>query len=398
MTRKITDNQAFTGQLLSYNYYPDKKYLPSSAFKAVEYLDDGNIKIRIGAPEAREVKIVVQFGKIAPEGYCDWEDEPVYGVKDEEGIFTFIIRYDRSHTGSRSLKVFIDGTMVIWPYLPVGFGSNRIQNYLEFPDEDLAFSYIYDVPHGALSSQLFHSSVTGREERIMIYTPPGYNKSNRDYPTVYLLHGGSDNETTWFSRANANHIFDNMIAEGKCEPFICVCLNDMGTYGTDSPDRKWEKTDGITEDILLKDIIPFMNANYRVIDDRFYRAIGGLSLGALQACDIGFGHPEVFGNMGFLTSIFEHESYTNAKGRPWEQALKDPEKVARDYKVIFCSATPQEDHFPYYLNDRRLMREAGLEELMDGYYYEAHDGRFTRWSSWRIGLRDFVCRLFKDNK
>ncbi|MBQ2214634.1 MAG: hypothetical protein II414_08725, partial [Erysipelotrichaceae bacterium] len=48
MTKKITDNQAFTGQLLSYNYYPDKKYLPSSAFRAVEYLDDGNIKIRIG--------------------------------------------------------------------------------------------------------------------------------------------------------------------------------------------------------------------------------------------------------------------------------------------------------------------------------------------------------------
>ncbi|MBQ4253317.1 MAG: hypothetical protein II712_00675, partial [Erysipelotrichaceae bacterium] len=379
MAGKLTDNQFFGSQLLSYNYYPDNKYLPSSAFRAVEYPEEGLVRIRIGAPNAKEIKIVPQFGKISPEGYCGWDDEPVYGVKDENGVFTFNIRYDRNHTGSRSLKVYIDGTMVIWPYLPVGFGSNRIQNYLEFPDEDMAFAYLYNVPHGALISQLYHSSVTGREERCMIYTPPGYNKSNKEYPVLYLLHGGSDNETTWFSRANANLIFDNAIAEGKCVPFICVCINDMCTYGADSSDRKWEKTDGITEDILLKDTIPFIQENYRAIDDKFQRAIGGLSLGALQACDIGFGHPEVFGNMGFLTSIFEHESYTNAKGRPWKEALQHPGKVARDYKVIFCSATPQEDHFPYYLNDRRLMKEAGLEEMMEGYSYEAHDGRFTRW-------------------
>ncbi|MBR0385973.1 MAG: hypothetical protein IJI05_05450 [Erysipelotrichaceae bacterium] len=391
--RKLLDNQVFTESPLSIDFHPDNNNFPAGTVRAYEPQENGDVIIRIGAPNAHEVKIVAQFGEPAEDGYCPWEDEPVYGIKDDTGMFTAVLPYSPNHSGSRSLKVYIDGTLVVWPYLPAGWGSNRIQNYIEVPDEEMAFSYIYDVPHGAVISQLFYSEVMKRHERCMIYTPPGYMKSDKKYPVLYLLHGGSDNETTWFSRAKINNIFDNLLAENKAQEFICVAINDMATKEDDLPGRKWEKTDGTTEDILIKDVIPFIENNYRVLTDKWNRAIGGLSLGALQGCDIGFRHPEIFGNMGFLTSILEHESYDNDKGRPWKEALENMEKVASDYRIIFCSATPQEDHFPYFMNDRKLMQP--LESLMDGYHYEIHDRRLTRWCSWRLGLKHFAELLFR---
>ncbi len=390
----LLKNQAFSDSLLTVNWYPSKKDFPASSFRCAEYLEDGTVILRIGAPAAREVKVIAQFGDPREDGYCGWEAEPAYGAKDGDGIFTVCLPWGRTHTGSRSLKIYIDGTLVVWPYLPAGFGSNRIQNYIEIPDHDMAFSYVYDVPHGAVISQRYHSNVTGREERCMIYTPPGYQKSGEEYPVLYLLHGGSDNETTWFSRARADDIMDNLLAAGECVPFLIVAVNDMYTSSPDHPDRRWEKTDGTAERVLLEDCLPFIEANYRVKKDRKYRAVGGLSLGALQACDCGFRHPELFAAMGFLTSIFEHDSYENALGRPWREVLADPDKVKADYDLIFCSATPQEDHFDYFLNDEKIMREAGLED-MPGYIREIHDGRFTRWCSWRIGLRDLAKNLFR---
>ncbi len=390
-------NQAFEDSLLTQNWYPSEKDLPSSAFRCAEYLEDGSVILRIGAPHAEEVKVIAQFGSPRPDGYCPWEDEPVYGRKDENGVFTVHLPYGRTHTGSRSLKIYLDGTLVIWPYLPAGFGSNRLQNYLEFPDEDLSFSYVKDVPHGAVISQRFHSHITGKEERCMIYTPPGYMNGTEEYPVLYLFHGGSDNETTWFSRGRLNDILDNLLAEEGCVPFVVAAVNDMYTSSADHPKRRWEKNDGTSERILTEECIPFIEANYRVKKDRRSRAVGGLSLGALEACDCGFRHPELFANMGFLTSILEHDSYENELGRPWAEALKHPEKIMNDYDLIFCSATPQEDHFDYFLNDARLMREAGLEE-MEGYVREVHDGRFTRWCSWRMGLRSFASLLFRNEK
>ena len=151
--QEFLKNQVFEDSLLTVNWYPGKGYLPSSAFRCMEYLENGDVVIRIGAPEAHEVKIIAQFGNPDANGYCPWQDDPVYGTKDEAGIFTCVLPFGRTHTGSRSLKVYIDGTLVIWPYLPTAFGSNRIQNFIEIPDHDMAFSYIYNVPHGAVISQ-----------------------------------------------------------------------------------------------------------------------------------------------------------------------------------------------------------------------------------------------------
>jgi enterochelin esterase family protein len=65
------------------------------------------------------------------------------------------------------------------------------------------------VPHGDLKA-------VGKDQRRMfIYTPPNYDKSNKKYPVLYLLHGGGGDEEVWISRGRANYILDNLIAAGK---------------------------------------------------------------------------------------------------------------------------------------------------------------------------------------
>ena len=61
------------------------------------------------------------------------------------------------------------------------------------------------------------------------------------------------------------------------------------------------------------------------------------------------------------------------------------------------SATPQEDHIPLFLEDARIMQEAGIEGAMPGYRRVLHDGRFIRWDSWRMGLAEFSTMLFRED-
>lgn len=387
-------NQIFEESLMTVDYYPDRRSLPSSSFKAATLQPNGDYIIRIGAPEAKRITIIPEFGDPTPEGYGPWHDTPIAGIRDEQGVFTFNIPYSRYKTGVRNLDVYIDGTLVIWPYLPICWSGNRPVNFIEVPDPDMKFCYIQKVPHGAVSNELYWSEERGKFERCVVYTPPGYMNGTESYPVLYMLHGGGDNETSWISTGRANFIFDNLIAEGKCKPFIAVCVNNMLRY---HEGEATNHVDGCTEDVLLNSCIPYIESNYRVKRDKWNRALCGLSLGALMGCDCVLRHPEIFGNAGFFTSIFSHESYQNTLGRPWEDVLSHAEVLMNNYRVFFCSATPTEDHFPYFLNDAKLLRDAGVEDNMPGYIREAHDKRFTRWCSWRIGLRDFAMLLFHED-
>src|SRR5690606_41856230 len=83
-----------------------------------------------------------------------------------------------------------------------------------------------DVPHGNVQQILFPSKSTNTSRRAFVYTPPGYDKDSKRYPVLYLQHGWGEDETAWSNQGHANLIMDNLIAEGKTQPFIIVM-----TYG-----------------------------------------------------------------------------------------------------------------------------------------------------------------------
>lgn len=397
-SEELLKNRIFDLSELNFDFTPRKKKDNSAAFdpeaeKSFTLQPNGDYILKFLAPDAKEITVVPWFGDPTPDGYAPWRDEPLHARKGEDGVFMLVLPFDERKTGPRNLDIYVDGTFVVWPYLPVYWSGGKVWNYLEIPDNDMAFSYIYDVPHGNVTHNFFYSGETKQCERCVVYTPPGYEKDGQAYPVLYLQHGGTENETVWTSCGRVNFIMDNLIAKGECKPFIIVMNNGMLRYDT-LEDRNY--VDDCFENMLINDCIPFIDAHYRTKTDKWNRAIAGLSMGSMQTNDIGFKHPDIFGNMGSFTSTMYHPTFFTTYERPWPKVMADPERFMKDYKVFYCSATPQEDHIPLFMKDAQIMREAGIEGKMHGYRRVIHDGRFIRWDSWRMGLREFATMLFRD--
>lgn len=396
-SKELLSNRIFDLSELNFDFTPSKRPREGAPFDPEaepSYIlqPNGDYLLKFYAPEAKEIKVVPWFGDPTPEGYAPWRDRAYLAEGGEDGVFTLILPWDERKTGPRNLDIYVDGTFVVWPYFPVYWSGGKVWNYVEVPDNDLAFSYIYDVPHGTVSSEYYYSGETGRMERCLVYTPPGYEKGDEAYPVLYLQHGGTENETVWTSCGRANFIMDNLLARQECVPFIIVMNNGMLRYD----DTEEGVLDECFEKSLINFCIPFIESKYRVKKDKWSRAIAGLSMGSMQTNDIGFKHPDIFGNMASFTSTMYHTSFRTTYERPWPKVMANPEQFMKDYRVFFCSATPQEDHIPFFLKDEQIMKEAGIEGKMPGYRRVLHDGRFIRWDSWRMGLREFATMLFRE--
>ena len=220
-TKELLANKIFESTDLSFDFIPrgrrELKGFDPMFERTAQLQSDGSYLLRFNAPNANEIKVVPWFGDPTPDGYAPWRDEPIFGSKDENGVFTVVLPFEENKTGPRNLDIYIDGTFVVWPYLPIYWSGGLQWNYVEVPDNDMEFCYIQDVPHGIVGHNYYWSDATNNWERCLVYTPPGYMSGTESYPVLYLQHGGGENETVWTSCGRVNFIMDNLIAEGKCK-------------------------------------------------------------------------------------------------------------------------------------------------------------------------------------
>src|SRR5205814_1112807 len=85
-----------------------------------------------------------------------------------------------------------------------------------------AYLQVRDVPHGAVETHAYKSKSLAADRKLVVYTPPNYEKSQDRYPVLYLLHGAGSNETSWTASGKANVILDNLLADGKIKPMVVV--------------------------------------------------------------------------------------------------------------------------------------------------------------------------------
>ncbi len=380
-SKEFLDNKMFTDHALSFEK-PKREEINGTFVDTGAILqENGDYLFRIYAPEAKDVRLLF-----------NWVKEPLILAKTPEGFFEGTYVYNPALTGPVSVRVMIDGALFISPYIPVFWSSDRPMNYIEVPDPEMEFAMIRDVPHGSYIRELYWADNLQNWARCMVYTPPGYMNGTKSYPVLYLLHGGTDNETSWQYNGNVADIMDNLIAAGECEPCIVVMNNGMLRYDYDEKNDVWDLA---LEDLLTGSCIPYIEKTYRVKTGKWDRAIAGLSMGAYQANDIGLRHPELFGYIGqFTASITQDPSKWNYK-RNYREMLSDPKKFLESYKVFFRSTTPNEDHLEYYEADDALYQEAGVDSLPN-YYRILYPEGTSRWKSWRTGLRDYVKLIFKE--
>lgn len=383
--RNVFDNRVLDEQALSLDRPrpPVADGVPVNA--GYFYTDQGDILLRIYAANAREVKVkILHPAPVRELILCPGAD----------GVFEGIVHYDPGQSGPLNIDVFFDGNFALYPYFPIGWCGNRPNNYIDMPSPHASLWEIRDVPHGTVSSELYYSSVMQDWKRCMVYTPPGYMKGDGQYPVVYMLHGGTANEQDWLSSGRISHIFDNLFASGKATPFIAVMANGMVRF----PDSGTVVWDDALEQMLVRDIIPYIDTWYRTLDDKWNRALCGLSMGSYMTNDIGFRHPDLFGYMGQFTACMTHlKDFPNyerpylALMQAWE---KDPSEFSRRYRIFFRSTTRREDHFDYFEADDAILAKAGIDTLPCN-HRTVYSDQTSKWDSWRLGIHDYVQLLFK---
>ena len=323
----------------------------------------GYVRFRIDAPDAKSVIVSLGLGGRGGTVLRKDKDDVWTGTTEEP-----------EDPGFHYYHLTIDGCTVNDPGTGNFFGSCRWESGMEIPAPDQAFyQNHFDVPHGNMQQVLFPSPSTGEVKRAFVYTPPTYGKNPKErFPVLYLQHGWGENETSWPVQGCAGLIMDNLIADGKCQPFIIVM-----TYGMTN-DVRWGHMQEFTakefETVLVDELVPYIDSHFLTKTGKWNRAMAGLSMGGFETKLITLRRPEVFGYYGLLSG----GTYAPAD-------IKDPKQV----RLIFESCGSKEN--PSGIRQSvDALKESGLNAV--GFISEGTAHEFL---TWRRSLREMAPLLFK---
>ena len=358
----VTPCLAQTEKTINEDFKPSTLNQPGQEYPQVN--SQGYARFRITAPEAKNV--VVNLGPGGTRG-----GTPL--TKTEEGPWMGTTAGPLDE-GFHYYHLTIDGGVFNDPGTLNFYGSTRWESGIEIPAHDQDFYALKDVPHGRVQQILFPSKSTKTSRRAFVYTPPDYEKSQKKlYPVLYLQHGWGEDETAWANQGRANLIMDNLIAEGRIEPFLIVM-----TYGmTNDVKMGGLKNFDITpfQTVLIDELIPFIDANFRTLADQPHRAMAGLSMGGMETKTITLARPDLFSHYGLLSG-----------GTYSPDDIKDKSKV----KLIFLSCGSFENAAGVK-NATTVLKEAGVNAV--SYISENTRHEFL---TWRRSLYELALLLFKD--
>ncbi len=163
----------------------------------------------------------------------------------------------------------------------------------------------------------FQSEVAGRNIPYRVYVPPCYFQSQRRYPVVYLLHGASNDDTHW-EDLGVVETLDRGLDLRLYPPMLLVM-----PYGAQLLPNSDFPPDPSMETFLLEELVPRVEHDFCVWEDREHRAIGGISRGGFWALSIAFRHPEFFGVVGAHSPSLD-TNQTPPEFNPLDLALNAP--------------------------------------------------------------------------
>jgi enterochelin esterase-like enzyme len=380
---------AFLLVLMSISILTQAQRRPSKIISP-EVLPDNSVIFRVYAPKATEAKVVGTWNRrFAPDVMV--KKDTLWEVKVGP-IPSDMYEYD----------IVLDGIPMLDPLnKAVTRDGAYIQSRLMVPGGLGDIIDVKPVLHGDLKAVWYDSPTVGAEQRRMfIYTPPNYDKSNKKYPVMYLMHGGGGDEEVWVSRGRANYIIDNLIASGKAEPMIVVITNgDVNNIGAvlDRPAFQQKKDNtgigamaaGVFEKSLVKDVIPYIESNYRVIADADHRAITGFSMGGFHTQNVTNTNPTMFKYIGVMSMGLwsTARNDTNFDKNTYISQLKALQNS--NPKVYWIGMGTDDFLYKSGVELRKVYDEIGFK-----YTYRENVGNHD-WNSWRLYLTEFAPLCFK---
>jgi enterochelin esterase family protein len=347
----------------------------SNSVQSPEVSADRHVTFRLLAPKASEVTLTADWLGSAP---------PPKLTKDDRGVWSITL-------GPLEPSIYIysftvDGVAIPDPINPrMKLRARTSASLLEVKDDSPAFWEARDVPHGKVEINWEKSkAIAGETRAIWIYTPPDYAKTSRKYPVLYLLHGSNDTAAGWTMAGSANFVLDNLLAEKKSLPMIVVMPFGHATeFGV--PVAAGGKTNHtLFEEYMLQDVIPTVEAQYRVAPGRQNRAIAGLSMGGGQSLRIGLGHLDMFSAVASFSGAVPQDFETR-----FSAILKDSKSTNERLKLLWFGCGQQDSLFG---------RSKNLDELLTKYQvkhtFRATDG-VHNYTVWRKYLAEYVPLLFR---
>ncbi len=347
---------------------------PNDTLHAIRILPGNAVAFSLYAPNASAVSVSGDFLK---------EYKPLSLTKEANDVWS--VQVDSLIPDVYTYDYTVDGVKTFDPKNPVyKEGENGLSNLFEVPGKEAAYCAIQNVPHGNVQTVWFASPVIGNTGRMHVYTPPGYEKMTSPLPVLYLQHGGGDNDAAWTTAGRANFIMDNLLAEGKIKPMIVVM-----PMGHPSPGFHMEP--GIDADPYYKqlynDIIPYVEAHYKVSAKSEDRAFAGLSMGGLQALNIALFSPEKFSYVLPLSTGYFPEQLKTMEEK-YSTALKNP--GINKLKLFWIGMGGEKDIA--YANGKNV------NALLDKYgiHYTTYDYPAAHtFITWRHDLYQFAPLLFR---
>lgn len=336
-----------------------------------QILPDSRVMFRTKAPDAKKMQI--DLGKKYDM------------VKDTGGFWT--LTTDPIGPGFHYYSLIIDGVSVVDPASETFFGMGRMASGIEIPFKGDGFYELKDVPHGDI--RMKRVMTRGGWKKFYIYTPPGYDTdTDKKYPVMYLLHGGGEDERGWATQGNTDLIMDNLIAAQEAKPMLIVMM-DGNTGGGGGVAGFNIGALNQFEGELKNTIIPFVEKNYRTINDGAHRALAGLSMGGLQTLHAGVRNTEMFNYLGVFSSGWWSNN-TELSAPQYEFMKTNKDKINSNLKSFWIAMGGKED----IAHDNCQIMMEKFKEMGIKYDYYTSPGGHT-WPVWREDLYKFAPMLFK---
>ena len=350
--------------------------IPGNEFPKID--KERRAYFRIQAPLAKKVVVDICSKKYTME-------------PDGKGGFMAVT--DPLPVGFHYYFMNIDGVNFIDPASETYFGCNRECGGLEVPEgpEGDYYRPQAGIPHGQVRSIYYHSpnSKFGEWRHALVYTPAEYEiakNAKKRYPVLYLQHGMGEGETSWMLQGKMQHIMDNAIAAGEAVPMLVV----MESGDIKQPFSGGNNQAGRSEygasfyPVLLNDLIPYIDANFRTKSDRENRAMAGLSWGGHQTFDVVLQNLDKFAWMGTFSGAIFGLDVKDAYNGVFTNADEFNKKIHYFYmnwgSEDFIKSQPIVD----------ALREMGIK--VDSSVSEGTGHEFL---TWRRGLHEFIPHIFK---
>jgi enterochelin esterase family protein len=363
--------------------------------------DTRRATFRMAAPNAQKVeleasflppmKVQTPFGEMEQTGRVPMQ-------RDANGVWSYTS--DPLESEMHTYCFYVDGIRMLDPNNV--YQLRDIATYTSYllVDGECSNYLVHNVKHGTLAKVWYPAPKLGMEQRRMtVYTPAGYEDNpTRRYPVLYLLHGAGGDENAWSELGRAQHILDNLIAQGKAEPMIVVMPNGNGAHkavpgeyenSMYKPSFMNPRTMEGSIEVAFPDLVNWIDSHYRTLADKQHRAIAGLSMGGFHSLYISANNPQMFGYVGLFSAAVSRQGQGENAFIYQDLDRKLAQQFSPAPYLYYIAIGRTDFLYKDNVDFRQRLDAKGYK-----YKYVETDGGHI-WKNWRIYLNQFVPQLFK---